>query len=118
MATATAESTVGKRIRESRKRAGLSQDRLAAAIGTTRQVIIRWEHDRHLPNASSRRKLAETLGQDEALFVDVYPRSNDSDDQTAMRERARELIAPFQRANGRRAAGRVPSARRRKKGRG
>ena len=64
------ERTVGQRIVWARKRAGLSQDRLAAAVGTTRQVVIRWEKDRHRPNTESREKLAAATGQTAEFFSD------------------------------------------------
>ena len=63
--------TVGQRIRWARKEVGLSQERLALMIGTTRQVVIRWERDKHLPNASSRDRLGEALDQEADFFADT-----------------------------------------------
>ena len=71
MSTLTADMTVGQRIRWARREAGLSQERLALAIGTTRQVVIRWERDKHLPNASSRERLGEALDQEADFFADT-----------------------------------------------
>ena len=71
MSTLTADMTVGKRIKWARNEAGLSQEKLAATIGTTRQVIIRWERDKHLPNALSRDRLAEALDQEADFFADT-----------------------------------------------
>lgn len=39
-----------------------SDDKLAAAIGTTRQVVIGWRTGRHEPRAASREKLARAEG--------------------------------------------------------
>jgi transcriptional regulator with XRE-family HTH domain len=61
--------SIGERVRWARKRAGLSQERLAQTIGTTRQVVIRWEQDKHVPNEESRRRLAEATGQDAGFFA-------------------------------------------------
>lgn len=110
--------TVGKRIRWSRKQAGLSQDALAALIGTTRQVIIKWEHDRHLPNASSRERLAQATEQSPDFFRDETPHVSefDEDEEAALQRRARELVSPFQAGDGRRAARRVSGTRRGKAG--
>jgi transcriptional regulator with XRE-family HTH domain len=58
--------TIGARVREERVRRGLSHDRLAAALGTTRQVVIRWERGVR-PNTESRRKLAAYFGDEEFL---------------------------------------------------
>ena len=71
MSTLTADMTVGQRIRWARKEVGLSQERLALMIGTTRQVVIRWERDKHLPNALSRDRLAEALDQEADFFADT-----------------------------------------------
>jgi len=59
---------VGRRIQTARGDAGLTLDQLAARISTTRQVIIGWEHGRHLPNRDSRRKLEAALDRDD-LFA-------------------------------------------------
>lgn len=76
--SAVQEMTVGQRVRWARRRANLSQDRLALHIGTTRQVVIGWEKDRHRPGAQSRRKLAEATGQRADFF-----RDEDDDDEEA-----------------------------------
>lgn len=112
--------TVGRRVRWARRQAGLSQDRLAAAMGTTRQAIIRWEKDRNLPNARSRERLGIATGQHPDFFVDEtrFVRAEDEDDE-AMRRRARELVSPFQAGNGRGVTGGVQAEdRARSDGRG
>jgi transcriptional regulator with XRE-family HTH domain len=110
-ATSLTELTVGKRIRMARRAAGLSQEKLANLIGTTRQVIIRWEQDRHLPNAKSRNRLAEATG----LTADVFIEPLDEESEEAVLQRqAREMVAPFQVRDGRGAARRMPGARHRK----
>jgi transcriptional regulator with XRE-family HTH domain len=53
----------GAKIKEERLRRGLSHDRLAAALGTTRQVVIRWERGAR-PNTESRRKIAAYFGDE------------------------------------------------------
>lgn len=68
--TAPRDLTVGQRIRWARKRKALSQETLAKALGTTRQVVIRWERDKHLPNSLSRERLSEALGQEPDFFGD------------------------------------------------
>jgi transcriptional regulator with XRE-family HTH domain len=68
MDTETKVMTVGQRILWAREQAGFTQDRLAAVIGTTRQVVIGWEKDRHVPGAHSRRRLSDALGRDPGFF--------------------------------------------------
>lgn len=58
--------TVPQRIKWLRKQAG-SHDKLAAKVGTSRQVIIRWEKGQK-PSAESRRRLAEVSGLPSAAF--------------------------------------------------
>lgn len=66
--------TVPQRIKWLRKQAG-SHDRLATKLGTTRQVVIRWEKGQR-PSASSRARLAEVSGLPAAFFTD-----GDEDDE-------------------------------------
>ena len=37
--------TLGQRIQELRKRAGLTQEQLAERMGVTRQAVSKWESD-------------------------------------------------------------------------
>lgn len=69
-ANATAGMAVGQRIRWARGQKGISQERLATALGTTRQVVIRWEKGMHRPNDESRRRLGVALGHAPAFFAD------------------------------------------------
>lgn len=87
MTTAQHDLPVGKRIRWARKQRGLSQERLAGAIGTTRQVVIRWEAGKHLPNASSRARLGEVLGHEAGFFSE-----NGSDDEDEDSELTAQLL--------------------------
>ena len=52
----------GARIRRARKRAGISQERLAAQVGTTRRHMIRLENGEHLPRPVLRDKIAAEVG--------------------------------------------------------
>jgi transcriptional regulator with XRE-family HTH domain len=71
------QMTVPQRIRWLRKQAG-SHDKLAAKVGTSRQVIIRWEKGTSKPRAESRRRLASASGLPASLFRDG---TNSSDDE-------------------------------------
>lgn len=53
----------GARIRSFRKRAGKSQEALAAEVGTTRRHMIRLENGEHLPGGELRDKIAAATGR-------------------------------------------------------
>lgn len=61
---------VGRRIRTARKTAGLSHDRLAAIVGTSRQHLIRLEKGIHAPRPDMLARIAEATGKDESYFAD------------------------------------------------
>ena len=51
----------GLRLREMRLRAGLSQEKLAALIGTNTPQVSRWEHGRYVPSMLSVMKIAKAF---------------------------------------------------------
>lgn len=53
---------MGERIRRAREESRLTQDELAARVGTTRQVVIGWEKGRHDPRPASRAKIVVATG--------------------------------------------------------
>jgi transcriptional regulator with XRE-family HTH domain len=56
------EQTLGKRIMQYRKNKGLTQDKLAEALGVTPQAVSKWENDQSCPDISTLPKLAEIFG--------------------------------------------------------
>ena len=54
--------TLGERIREARKRAGMSQELLAERMEVSRQAVAKWESGRSAPSAERLYRLAEVLG--------------------------------------------------------
>ena len=54
--------TLGERIREARKRVGMSQELLAERMEVSRQAVAKWESDRSAPSAERLFRLAEVLG--------------------------------------------------------
>ena len=65
------ETTLGKRIVLHRKRLGLTQDKLAEALGVTAQAVSKWENDLSCPDITLLPKLAQLFGitTDELLGV-------------------------------------------------
>lgn len=55
---------VGGNIRRARRDAGLSHDQLAAAVGTSRQHLIKIEKGQHLPRPDMLSRIAAATGCD------------------------------------------------------
>ena len=60
------------RIRELRKAAGLRQEDMAQALGTSRQTIIAIENDKYNPTLELAMKIAKLLGRpvEEIFFLE------------------------------------------------
>lgn len=56
------EETLGKRIAAHRKRLGMTQDKLAEALGVTAQAVSKWENDQSCPDITTLPRLAEIFG--------------------------------------------------------
>ena len=54
--------TLGQKLKEIRKRFGLSQEQLAEIMNVSRQAITKWENDGGLPDISNLQELAKTFG--------------------------------------------------------
>ncbi len=69
----------GARIEKARKRTGLSQERFAPVVGTTRRHMIRLENGEHRPSGELLARIAEQTGQPAESFG--YP--SDEDEEAA-----------------------------------
>ena len=47
------DMTIGEKIREARKSAGLTQEQMADKLMVSRQAITKWESDRGIPDVSN-----------------------------------------------------------------
>ena len=56
--------SIGERISELRKDAGVSQSELAGTLGVSRQAVSKWETDQSCPDALNLIKLADLLETD------------------------------------------------------
>lgn len=54
--------TLGMKIKESRLKARLSQEKVAELVGVSRQAVTKWESDQSAPNTENLFRLAEVLG--------------------------------------------------------
>jgi transcriptional regulator with XRE-family HTH domain len=55
-------TAAAQHIRDARERRGLSQEELARILGTSRRMVIRWEHGTTQPSLKYQRLLATVLG--------------------------------------------------------
>ena len=51
--------TLGERIRDERKKRGLSQEELADILNVSRQAITKWETDRGIPDIANLIRISE-----------------------------------------------------------
>lgn len=54
--------TLGEKLKEIRKRFGLSQEQLAGIMNVSRQAITKWETDGGIPDVSNLQELAKVFG--------------------------------------------------------
>ncbi|MDP9295313.1 MAG: helix-turn-helix transcriptional regulator [Actinomycetota bacterium] len=66
----------GQFVREARRRAGLTQDQLAARVGLSQPTIARIESGRHSPSFERLTSLVRAAGFD--LVVNVVPLDDDN----------------------------------------
>ena len=75
--------TLGEKIKEARKNAGLTQEQLAQKLVISRQAITKWESDKGLPDIQNLKALAELLN----VSVDYLLDDGQSAVKTVLRER-------------------------------
>lgn len=54
--------TLGQKLKEIRKKFGLSQEQLAEIINVSRQAITKWENDSGMPDISNLQELSKVFG--------------------------------------------------------
>lgn len=57
-------SDIGKNIRESRKKKGISQEALASGLNVTRQTVSNWENGKAHPDIETLKSIADLLEAD------------------------------------------------------
>ena len=72
----------GKRLRDARKAAGLTQLELAVLLGTIQEQISRWECGVYAPVDEMRPRIAKALGVT-VLDLFPYPGENGNGDEAA-----------------------------------
>lgn len=79
-----------QRIIWARKRKGISQERLAEQIGTSRRHMIRVEKGQHRPGPALRARIAAATEQPEAFFDDA---EDEEADRAVVRAAAEGLVS-------------------------
>lgn len=54
--------TLGQKIKEIRKRFGISQEQLAEIMNVSRQAITKWENDTGIPDTNNLQELSKVFG--------------------------------------------------------
>ena len=62
--------SIGNKIRNARKKAGLTQKELGERLGISYQTIAQWENDLRNPKITTLQKIARALGTDWANLAD------------------------------------------------
>lgn len=63
---------LGQKLKEIRKRFGLSQENLAKIMNVSRQAITKWENDDGLPDVSNLRELSKVFNLTVDYLLDNY----------------------------------------------
>ncbi len=62
--------SLGNRIKDQRKKTGMSQKKLAELVGVSRQAVTKWETDLSVPSTTNLFALAEILGTSVDMLMD------------------------------------------------
>lgn len=74
--------TLGEKIKEARKHAGLSQEQLSEKLSVSRSAVAKWETDNGLPDIENLKALANLLD----ISVDYLLDSSENMDKTVIKE--------------------------------
>lgn len=90
--------TLGERIKEQRKRNGLSQEKLAELAGVSRQAVTKWENGQSAPSTENLFRLAEIFGTTVDLLLKPEEKQNTKQEnikgeQNAEQKKSARLLA-------------------------
>lgn len=74
--------TLGEKLKEARKQAGLSQEQLSEKLGISRSAVAKWETDKGIPDVDNLKALSKLLN----VSVDYLLDDGQVMDEVAMRE--------------------------------
>lgn len=88
--------TFGQKLKEARKKAGLTQEQLAEKLAVSRQAVTKWENDKGLPDVDNWKTLSQVLN----VSIDYLLDNGSPLDLTVTREEIN-----LENADGKRSAG-------------
>ena len=74
--------TLGEKLKEARKQAGLSQEQLSEKIGVSRSAVAKWETDNGIPDVDNLKILSKLLN----VSIDYLLDNGEAIDELVMRE--------------------------------
>ena len=74
---------LGKKIKEARKQAGLSQEQLANKIGVSRSAVAKWESQHEICDVDNLKTLSQLFG----VSIDYLLSDDETIDQSVIREK-------------------------------
>jgi transcriptional regulator with XRE-family HTH domain len=88
---------VGQRIKAARVASGMSHDRLAVRVGTSRQHLIKLEKGMHAPRPEMLAAIAREVGKPEAFFTSESDDEDESSMATSAESEFLEALRPLAR---------------------
>lgn len=79
--------SLGERIKEQRKRSGLSQEKVAGLVGVSRQAVTKWETGQSAPSTENLFKLAEIFGTTVDMLLPLDEEEERAEDRWAKRKK-------------------------------
>lgn len=81
----------GEKLRNHRKRIGMTQEEVAGKIGVSPQAISKWESGDYLPDCFNLKSISDVYG----VSADILPETQSSGDINAVSERIEQLGTEF-----------------------
>lgn len=75
--------TLGEKLKEARKRAGLSQGQLSEKLGISRSAVAKWETDKGIPDVDNLKAISELLG----MSIDNLLNESEGIDKSVIKEK-------------------------------
>ena len=88
------EQTLGRRIQEGRKAAGLSQESLGERLGVSRQAVSKWEADTSVPELENLIAMSRVFGVSIGALLGVEPPEAAPDETEELPDEGAEDAVP------------------------
>ena len=97
------QQTLGRRIQEARKAAGLSQESLGERLGVSRQAVSKWEADTSVPELENLIAMSRIFGVTIGALLGVEPAAEEPAEEEAAETSGEEAenTAPVEELSGR-----------------